>query len=241
MHSLDPKALARRIVEGVEQQGGAVARALNSVGYVLPPLPNLFFPRDIGIVIGGHTVVGSMRHGVRWTEELLIKTLFAFHPALGNEGLLYDGSEERRSDYTLEGGDIHVVRPDLLIIGFSERSSPAAIDHLTEVLFERTGVTDVLVVVMPKEPTAIHLDMLFTQVDRELCVVYPPYFLGPERLAVLHGRRATTGSGRCRTSSPPCAKWRARCNRSSPVGSTARCRIGSSTPQDAISWRSSPA
>ena len=180
-------------MEGVEQQGGAVARALNSVGYVLPPLPNLFFPRDIGIVIGGHTVVGSMRHGVRWTEELLIKTLFAFHPSLGNEGLLYDGSEERRSDYTLEGGDIHVVRPDLLIIGFSERSSPAAIDHLTEVLFERTGVTDVLVVVMPKEPTAIHLDMLFTQVDRELCVVYPPYFLGPERLAVLHRKKGNDG------------------------------------------------
>jgi arginine deiminase len=193
MHSLDPKALARRIVEGVEQQGGAVARALNSVGYVLPPLPNLFFPRDIGIVIGAHTVVGSMRHGVRWTEELLIKTLFAFHPTLGNEGLLYDGSEERRSDYTLEGGDIHVIRPDLLLIGFSERSSPAAIDHLTEVLFERTGVTDVLVVVMPKEPTAIHLDMLFTQVDRELCVVYPPYFLGPERLAVLHRKKGSDG------------------------------------------------
>jgi arginine deiminase len=193
MHELEPKALARRIVEGVEQEGGAIARALNSVGYVLPPLPNLFFPRDVGVVIGGHGVVGSMRHGVRWTEELLIKTLFAFHPALENAGLLYDGSEERRSDYTLEGGDIHVLRPDLLVIGFSERTSPAAIDHLTEVLFERTGVTDVLVVVMPKEPTAIHLDMLFTQVDRGLCVVYPPYFLGPERLAVLHRKKGCDG------------------------------------------------
>ncbi len=60
-------------------------------------------------------------------------------------------------------------------------------------LFERTGVTDVLVVVMPKEPTAIHLDMLFTQVDRELCVVYPPYFLGPERLAVLHRKKGNDG------------------------------------------------
>lgn len=193
MTELEPKDLARLIVEGVEQEGGAIARALNSVGYVLPPLPNLFFPRDIGVVIGGHAVVGSMRHGVRWTEELLVKTLFAFHPALANDGLLYDGSEERRSDYTLEGGDIHVLRSDLLVLGFSARSSPAALDHLTEVVFERTGVTDVLVVVMPKEPTAIHLDMLFTQVDRELCVVYPPYFLGPERLAVLHRKKGREG------------------------------------------------
>jgi arginine deiminase len=193
MHELEPRALARLIIEGVEQEGGAIARALNSVGYVLPPLPNLFFPRDVGVVIGQHAVVGSMRHGVRWTEELLIKTLFAFHPALGNEGLLYDGSEERRSDYTLEGGDVHVLRPDLVVIGFSERSSPAAIDHLTEVLFARTPITDVLVVVMPKEPTAIHLDMLFSQVDRELCAVYPPYFVGPERLAVLHRRKGQIG------------------------------------------------
>jgi arginine deiminase len=193
MHELEPRALARLIIEGVEQEGGAIARALNSVGHVLPPLPNLFFPRDIGMAIGRHAVIGSMRHGVRWTEELLIKTLFAFHPVLGNEGLLYDGSEERRSDYTLEGGDVHVLRPDLLVIGFSERSTPAAIDHLSEVAFERTGVTDILVVVMPKEPTAIHLDMLFTQVDRELCVVYPPYFLGPERLAVLHRKKGVDG------------------------------------------------
>jgi arginine deiminase len=193
MQELEPRALARLIVEGEEKEGGPIARALNSVGYVLPPLPNLFFPRDIGVVIGRHALVGSMRHGVRWTEELLIKTLFAFHPTLGNEGLLYDGSEERRSDYTLEGGDVHVLRPDLLILGFSERSTPAALDHLTDVVFARTGVTDVLVVVMPKEPTAIHLDMLFTQVDRQLCVVYPPYFVGPERLAVLYRRKGQDG------------------------------------------------
>jgi len=193
LSELEPRALARLIIEGVEAEGGAVGRALNAIGYMLPPLPNLFFPRDIGVVIGRHAVVGSMRHGVRWTEELLIKTLFAFHPRLGNEGLLYDGSEERRSDYTLEGGDLHLLRPDLLVVGFSERTSAAAIDKLCDVLFARTAITDVLVVVMPKEPTAIHLDMLFTQLDRELCAVYPPYFLGPERLAVLHRKKGEDG------------------------------------------------
>ena len=193
LSELEPRALARLIIEGVEAEGGAVGRALNAIGYMLPPLPNLFFPRAIGVVIGRHAVVGSMRHGVRWTEELLIKTLFAYHPTLGNEGLLYDGSEERRSDYTLEGGDLHLLRPDLLLVGFSERTSAAAIDKLCDVLFARTAITDVLVVVMPKEPTAIHLDMLFTQLDRELCAVYPPYFLGPERLAVLHRRKGEDG------------------------------------------------
>ncbi len=187
--ALPPEDIVRLLIEGDEQEPGPITRALNEVGFALPPLPNLFFPRDIGMVIGAHVVVGSMRHGARWTEELLIKTLFTFHEKVANAGILYDGSEERRSNYTLEGGDVHVLRPDLLVVGFSERSSTAALDQLCEVVFARTAVTDVLVVVMPKEPTAIHLDMLFTQVDRELCVVYPPYFVGPERRAVLHRRK----------------------------------------------------
>jgi arginine deiminase len=187
--ALSPKALVTRLIEGVEEPGGAISRTVNEVGFVLPPLPNLFFPRDIGMVIGDHTVVGSMRYGIRWTEELVIKTVFQFHPEVANAGILYDGSDERRSNYTLEGGDVHVLRPDLLVVGFSARSSPAALDRLCDVLFSATAVTDVIVVVMPREPTAIHLDMLFTQLDRELCAVYPPAFLGPERLTILHRKK----------------------------------------------------
>ena len=188
---LSPAAIVRLLIEGVEEETGPIARALNEVGFALPPLPNLFFPRDIGVVIGRHVVVGSMRYGVRWTEELLIKTLFTFNDSVQNEGILYDGSEERRGTHTLEGGDVHVLRPDLLVVGFSERSSPAALDQLCEVVFARTAVTDVIVVVMPKVPTAIHLDMIFTQVDREICVVHPPFFAGPERLPILHRRKGS--------------------------------------------------
>jgi arginine deiminase len=130
---------------------------------------------------------------VRWTEELLIKALFKYHPKLENAGILYDGSEEKRSNYTLEGGDVHPIRPDLLVLGFSERSTPAALDHLCELAFEHVGVTDVVIVVLPAERTAIHLDMIFTQLDREACCIYPPHFIGPERLAVLHRRKKSKG------------------------------------------------
>src|ERR1051326_532800 len=82
-----------------------------------------------------------------------------------NAGILYDGSEEKRNNYTLEGGDVHPLRPDLLLLGFSERSSPAALDHLCDLVFEHCGVKDVIVVVLPNERTAIHLDMIFTQLD----------------------------------------------------------------------------
>src|SRR6476619_4841726 len=189
LSALPAEEIVQMLIEGTEEESGPIARALNEVGFAFPPLPNLFFPRDIGMVIGDHVVVGSMRYGVRWTEELLINALFRFHPELTNAGLLYDGSEERRDTYTLEGGDVHYLRPDLLVLGFSERTSPAALDELCDTVFAQGTVTDILVVVMPKVPTAIHLDMIFTQVDRELCVIYPPFFVGPERLPVLHRRK----------------------------------------------------
>jgi arginine deiminase len=181
--------LATLLIEGGEEEGGPIARCLNAGGYSLPPAPNLFFTRDIGIVIGEHVVIGSMRHSARWSEEMMTKALFRFHPALEHGGVLYDGSAERRLNYTLEGGDVHPLRSDLLLVGYSSRSSAAALDHLCDVVFERTAISDVIVVVMPGEPMAIHLDMIFTQIDRELAVVYPPHFFGPGRLAVLHRRR----------------------------------------------------
>src|SRR5574341_1388253 len=193
LNELPPEDLVSLMIEGALEEAGPIARALNEVGYALPPLPNLFFTRDVGIVIGEHSIIGSMRYGVRWTEELLVKALFRYHERLENAGIIYDGSEERRHTYTLEGGDVHPLRPDLLVLGFSERSSPAALDQLCELAFDKCGVTDVIVVVLPNERTAIHLDMIFTQIDREMCVVYPPFFVGAERLAVLHRRKRSRG------------------------------------------------
>ena len=181
--------LVRRVIEGHEEAPGPLARTLNERGWVLPPLPNLFFTRDVAMGVCDRVMIGAMRHGIRWTEELLMKAIFRHHPSLANAGLLYDGSLERRVNYTLEGGDVHPVREDTILIGFSERSSPAAIDLVTQLLFDTTPIRNVIVVVMPKENTAIHLDMIFTQVDREQCVIFPPHFLGAERLSVLLWRK----------------------------------------------------
>jgi arginine deiminase len=189
---LDAQALVKMLIEGREEPPGPIARALNEHGYVLPALPNMFFTRDSCVVAGDHVLVGSMRYAIRWTEAIIMKALFLHHPELKNAGLLYDGASERRVNYTLEGGDVHPLRRDLVVLGFSERSSPAAIDNIASVLFEQTAVEDVIVVVMPQEKTAIHLDMIFTQVDRELCVVFPPHFIGPERLPILHWRKGET-------------------------------------------------
>src|SRR3954447_23864729 len=110
---LDAQDLVRMLIEGKEEPPGPIARALNEHGYVLPPLPNLFFTRDSGLVAGNHVFVGSMRYAIRWTEAIIMKALFTHHPELANAGILYDGASERRVNYTVEGGDIHPLRRDL--------------------------------------------------------------------------------------------------------------------------------
>ena len=188
-----PADLVTMLVEGTEEEAGPIGRALNEIGFAFPPLPNLFFPRDIGMVLADKALVSAMRFDVRWTEELLIRALFQFHPKLAGGGIIYDGSRERRHTFSLEGGDVHRLREDLLLVGFSERTSPTAIDMLCDLVFEQGIASDVLVLVMPRSPTAIHLDMVFSQVDREMCVIFPPYFLGPQRRAVLHRKKGKDG------------------------------------------------
>jgi arginine deiminase len=192
LRELPPAAVVDLLIEGKEEEPGPLSRTLNEFSYSLPPLPNLFFTRDSAMAINQNMMIGSMRFHARWTEELIMKALFTSHPKLGNKGILYDGASERRLNHTLEGGDVHPLREDVLLIGFSERSSPAGIDSLVTLLFEQTQVTNIIVVVMPQEATAIHLDMIFTHVDRDLCVIYPPHFIGPYRLPILHWQKGET-------------------------------------------------
>lgn len=185
---LPAERLVGMFIEGVEVETGPLQRTLNVEAYALPPLPNLFFTRDSAMVVNEGAIIGSMRYTVRWSEEVIMKALFSYHPMLSAAELVYDGSEERRAGYTIEGGDVHVLRPDLAMVGLSQRSSPAGFDILAEQLHAKSGIEDILVVVLPTDRAMIHLDMILTMVDREHCVVFPPMFVGPDRCAVLHYR-----------------------------------------------------
>jgi arginine deiminase len=92
----------------------------------------------------------------------------------------------------VEGGDVHVLRPDTVLVGMSERSSPGAFDIMVNNLTQH-GVTDVLAVIIPTDRAMIHLDMIFTMIDRDHCVVFPPSFVGATRCPVLHFKAGRQG------------------------------------------------
>ena len=132
-----------------------------------PPLPNLFFTRDSGMVAGDHVLIGSMRYAIRWTEAIIMKALFTHHPLLANAGILYDGASERRVNYTLEGGDVHSLRHDLVVHRLQRALESRGHRPARRAVLRADAGHDIIIVVMPARATAIHLDMIFTQVDRE--------------------------------------------------------------------------
>lgn len=182
LRDADAGRLARYLVEGVrypaEARGSEVADL-----FELPPLPNWCFQRDPQIVLGRGVVFASMATPARYREALLARTIFHFHPeCAGTEVFLDPLAPERDRPLFLglerpkiEGGDLLVLSPDVVAIGESQRTNQVGIHRLARSLARRDdGPRYLLVVELPQRRAYMHLDTLFTMVDRDACLVHAP-------------------------------------------------------------------
>ena len=183
--TLAPERLARQLLEGTPMRKDSLAKYLDPGRFDLPPLPNTFFMRDAAMAVGDCAVVGRMASEVRRAEALIMRAVFRHHPSLAGP-LCFDGSAIEDEGVSLEGGDVQVLREDLIVIGHSERTSVAGIDRLVAALAARGTVRDVIVVVLPHSRAAIHLDMVFTMIDADLCVVHQPLIVDEPRCRAIH-------------------------------------------------------
>ena len=79
---------------------------------------------------------------------------------------------------TLEGGDVLVLREDLLAIGYSERTEKTTIERLAESFkAQKSPIKRILVVAIPPARSYMHLDTVFTMISRDECLVYGPMIL----------------------------------------------------------------
>ena len=189
-----PEKLARQLVQGTPKQPDSLEKYLHPSRYAIPPLPNMFFTRDATMCVNDRVVIGSMAYRARAAEALLLKAVFKYHPRVQSSGFYYDGTENPDSEVTIEGGDLLVIRENLVVIGYSERTSVAGIDRLMRAIASQGPVTDFIVVEIPKTRATIHLDMIFTMVDHDKCVVFPPLITGNQRCRAFHCR-FDTGQG----------------------------------------------
>lgn len=155
--------------------------------FVLPPLPNTLFQRDNAAWIGTGLTVNPMAKPARRREAVNTRTVVHHHPRFAERAIpVYLGDDDiDHFPTTLEGGDIHVLAADVVMVGMGERSSPPGVEMLAHELFRRAGVRRVLAVEMPKARSAMHLDTLVTMVDRRTFVRYPYFDVGTVRCWLL--------------------------------------------------------
>jgi arginine deiminase len=146
-----------------------------------PPLPNLYFTRDISFVWKDKAYISRMAYPIRALEAKMFEHIYTHHPFFKHNKLYI--SHDISACY--EGGDILITRPHVLCIGISERTRMESI----EILYKNSGCSsplDVLCVELPLQRSTIHLDMIFTWVSLEQAVVYEPYVLGKKACPVWH-------------------------------------------------------
>ncbi len=188
LSAMQPDRLARQLIQGTPKQPDSLEKYLAPSRFVIPPLPNTFFTRDATMCVNRRVIIGSMAFRARVAEALLLKAVFKYHPEIQSGGFYFDGTANPESEITIEGGDLLVIRRDLVVIGYSERTSVAGIDRLMRAIASQGPVTDFVVVEIPKTRATIHLDMIFTMVDRDCSVVFPPLITGSRCCRAFHCR-----------------------------------------------------
>ncbi len=148
--------------------------------FVLDPIPNLYFTRDPFACIGRGVSLHRMYSVTRCREAIYGDYIMRFHPDFAGQVPFY---YDRNDPFHIEGGDILNLREDLLAVGLSQRSSPEGIELLARRLFrdESCPVQRILVLDIPNMRAFMHLDTVFTQVDRDKFTIHPG-ILGSLRL-----------------------------------------------------------
>lgn len=143
----------------------------------LRPIPNLMFMRDPCISVYDRVLVARMATGARAREPLIVSFALRCAPSATAPLEFAEDDVVRDAAFSsLEGGDVLVLSPKILMIGCSERSTPQTIERLAEesLFAMHPALESIYAVMMPKERSVMHLDTILTQIDDALFLGHAP-------------------------------------------------------------------
>ncbi len=184
---LSNEELAKQLIQGVTMRKDNLTRFLSNDRYALPPLHNFFFTRDAVVTVGDKVLISRMANMVRCREARIMELIFDYHPLFNvrtvNPGRL-GGNDP---GITIEGGDVLVASPEVLIIGIGSRTTSRAVDFLMERFKELGKNQHIIVQKLPRTPESfIHLDMVFTLLDINSCMAYEPVIMQTHHFDTVH-------------------------------------------------------
>ncbi len=143
--------------------------------YVLRPLPNLLFMRDNAAWVSDGLILNVLATPARERESLYMRAIYRHHPRFADREfpVWYGVDPGDHFPASIEGGDVLVLAEDTLMIGIGERTAPAAVELLARRLLIGSPVEKIIVVHLRRARAVMHLDTVFTMVDRSVFNVFP--------------------------------------------------------------------
>ena len=186
LQELPADELTRMLIEGVPMKKNNLTRYLSKNRYDLMPLHNFFFMRDPAVCLDGKVLISKMAGMVRERESIIMESIFLHHPRFGVP-VINPLNAEDGENVTIEGGDVIVAREDVLLIGTGTRTTSQGIDFLMSYFLKEKKHKHIIVQELPDKPESfIHLDIVFTFLDDNLCMVYEPVILSQNKLQTVH-------------------------------------------------------
>ncbi len=175
MKDMEVEDLSRQLIEGIQFKDISF---IDKEHFSLRPLPNLFFMRDASFTMFDDLMISHMATNVRARECALLESIYNHHPMFDAKVVNPAVKFSTKGIGTIEGGDVHIIREDVILCGLSARTNMEGISALVEHLKTKEGVKHLIFQELPLQPDSfIHLDMVFTMLDVDRCVVYKPVIM----------------------------------------------------------------
>jgi len=177
----DPKELVLKTMEGIQvgdipAEEREVEKTLVDLidtpdKFIADPMPNLYFTRDNFASVGEGIDLHRMYSVTRNRETIYAEYIFKYHPDYKDTKMYYN----RDYDWHTEGGDLLNINEHIVAIGISQRTQPEAIDQLAKNYFKDPDckIDTVLAFNIPSSRAFMHLDTVFTQIDKYTFTYHP--------------------------------------------------------------------
>ena len=181
---MTPEEVADTLIGGMTklEAGKRIGKNLRSLtftaaddhAFFFRPLPNLYFQRDPFFFVRDGVVLSAMRFIARQREPLYARSIFKNHPLFKGVKIIFgDDTTDCCHPNVIEGGDFLVLNEECVAIGVSQRSKAGTIQAIGSRLATQVGLKKVLAVDIPDQRAYMHLDTVFTMVDRDAFTIYP--------------------------------------------------------------------
>ena len=139
--------------------------------FIAAPMPNLYFTRDNFDNVGIGTNLNRMYSVTRNRECIYGEYIFKYHPVYKSTPLYYN----RGYNWHTEGGDVLNINETTVAVGISQRTEAAAIDQMAKNFFKDPDckIETVLAFNIPESRAFMHLDTVFTQIDKYTFTYHP--------------------------------------------------------------------